>query len=168
LKCSPLSVVLPDSRGKHYLLNVMDTPGHPGFSDEVTAAFRIADGALLVVDCIEGVTYFTEKLIKEALRTHLRIVVVLNKIDRLVLELKLPPTDAYYKIKHTLDDINVVIQKYSNLFGGDGNKQQLISPLNSNVIFMSTQFGCAFTVQSFAKRYAENLAILGGQNKNGK
>jgi U5 small nuclear ribonucleoprotein component len=62
-----------------------------------------------VVDCVEGVTCYVERLIKEALRANLRIITVLNKIDRLVLELKLPPTDAYYKLKHTLDEINLII-----------------------------------------------------------
>jgi U5 small nuclear ribonucleoprotein component len=46
----------------------MDTPGHPNFSDEVTAALRICDGMILVVDLVEGVTVYTERLIKEALR----------------------------------------------------------------------------------------------------
>ena len=45
-------------------------------------------------------------------------VIVLNKLDRLVLELKLPPADAYYKIKHTLDDINIVIQKLHSVHKG--------------------------------------------------
>ena len=93
-------------RGKSYLFNIIDTPGHPNFSDEVTVGMRLADGALLVVDVIEGVTFYVETLIKEALRNQLEIIVVLNKMDRLVLELKLPVNDAYYKIRHTLDEIN--------------------------------------------------------------
>jgi U5 small nuclear ribonucleoprotein component len=109
LKCSPLTVVLPDTRGKHYLFNFIDTPGHPGFSDEVTASLRLTDGVLLVVDCVEGVTFYVERLIKEAMRAQQPIIVLLNKIDRLVLELKLPPQDAYFKLKHTLDEINQVI-----------------------------------------------------------
>lgn len=87
----------------------MDTPGHPCFSDEVTASFRVCDGIILVVDCIEGLTFYNERLIKESLRQKLKIVVFLNKLDRLVLELKLPPSDAYFKLKHTLDDINTVV-----------------------------------------------------------
>ena len=79
-------------------------------------------------------------------------MIVLNKLDKLVLELKLPPSDAYYKIKHTLDDINSVIQK---LHGIHNSNQQYISPLNGNVVFASTLFGCAFTIQSFALRYAK-------------
>lgn len=111
LKSSPVSVLLQDSREKNYLFNFMDTPGHPGFSDEVTAAMRLADGALIVVDCIEGLTFYVERLITEAVRSDISFAVMLNKLDRLVLELKLPPSDAYYKIKHTLDDINGVIQR---------------------------------------------------------
>lgn len=100
---------MTDSRDKSYVLNVMDTPGHPCFSDEVTASMRISDGVILVVDCIEGMTTYVERLVKEALRQQLKIVLFLNKLDRLVLELKLPPADAYFKLKHTLDDINAVI-----------------------------------------------------------
>lgn len=96
-------------------MNFVDTPGHSGFSDEVTVGMRISDGVLLVVDCVEGVTSYVERLIKEALRNNLRIIIVINKLDRLVLELKLPPADAYYKLKHTLDEINLVIQSYSSV-----------------------------------------------------
>jgi U5 small nuclear ribonucleoprotein component len=103
---------LPDSRGKSYLFNFIDTPGHPNFSDEVSAGIRLSDGMLLVVDVIEGVTFYVERLIKEALRNQLEIIVVLNKMDRLVIELRLPINDAYHKIKHTLDEINFVIQTF--------------------------------------------------------
>jgi len=112
IKAVPMTLVLNDSREKNYLFNFMDTPGHPNFSDEVTAANRICDGMLLVVDIIEGVTIFTERLIKEALRSQMDIVVVINKLDRLVLELRLPLNDAYHKIKHTLDEINFIIQTF--------------------------------------------------------
>ena len=87
----------------------MDTPGHPSFNDEITAAMRLSDGAIIVVDCIEGMTFYVERLITQAIKENVRFVLLLNKLDRLVLELKLPPSDAYYKIKHTLDEINGVI-----------------------------------------------------------
>jgi U5 small nuclear ribonucleoprotein component len=56
MKSSPLTVLLPDSRGKNYLFNFVDTPGHPAFNEEVTVGYRLADAVVLVVDCIEGVT----------------------------------------------------------------------------------------------------------------
>jgi U5 small nuclear ribonucleoprotein component len=57
IKAVPMTLVLNDSRGKHFLMNFMDTPGHPNFCDEVTASLRLTDGMLLVVDIIEGVTF---------------------------------------------------------------------------------------------------------------
>ncbi len=109
IKAVPLTLILSDSREKNYLFNIMDTPGHPNFSDEVSASLRLADGMLLVIDVIEGVTFYNERLIKEALRAKMEIVVILNKMDRLVLELRLPVNDAYHKIKHTLDEVNFII-----------------------------------------------------------
>lgn len=112
VKASPFTVVLPDSRGKSYLFNIIDTPGHPNFSDEVTTGIRLSDGMLLVIDCIEGVTFQTERSIKEALRANLDIVVIINKLDRFVIELRMPMNDAYHKIKHTLDEVNQIIQTF--------------------------------------------------------
>lgn len=57
IKASPFTVVLPDGNGKSYLFNFIDTPGHPNFSDEVTVGLRLSEGMLLVVDCIEGMTF---------------------------------------------------------------------------------------------------------------
>lgn len=156
LKSAPLTVLLQDSKEKSFMYNLIDTPGHPNFSDEVTCALRVSDGALLVVDVIEGVTSYVERLITECVKSKVKFVVVLNKLDRLVLELKLPPSDAYYKIKNTLDDINSCIKKLEPIHSG---KQPYISPLNSNVIFSSTLFSCCFTIRSFAQRYAENLRL---------
>lgn len=83
------------------------------FSDEVTAAFRLCDAVCIFVDVSEGVLMNTERLIKHALQEHLPILLCLNKIDRLVLELKLPPNDAYYKIKNIIDEVNSLISTFS-------------------------------------------------------
>jgi len=112
IKASPLSLVLPDSRGKSYLVHIIDTPGHVNFSDEVTAALRLCDGVAVVVDVVEGVMLNTERVIHHALQEGLTLTVILAKMDRLIVELKLPPSDAYYKLKNVIDGVNAVIEDY--------------------------------------------------------
>lgn len=84
--------------------------GHTDFLDEVVAATRLADGVALVVDVVEGVMVNTEKIIKQCIHDGLAITLVINKMDRLILELKLPPNDAYFKIRHTIEEVNSVIR----------------------------------------------------------
>ena len=67
------------------------------------AGLRLCDGVMLVIDAIEGVMLMTEKVIKHILREKLPVVVVINKIDRMIIEMKIPPEDAYLKLKHTLE-----------------------------------------------------------------
>lgn len=88
IKAMPVTLVTQDVKGKSFLLNAFDTPGHVNFSDEVTAAMRLSDGIVLFVDASEGVMLNTERLIKHAVQERLAITLCINKIDRLILELK--------------------------------------------------------------------------------
>ncbi|CAK9874035.1 unnamed protein product [Sphagnum jensenii] len=151
IKTVPMSLVLEDSVGKSYLCNIMDTPGHVNFSDEMTAALRLADGAVLVVDAVEGVMVNTERSIRHAMQEQLPIVVVINKVDRLITELKLPPTDAYHKLRHTLEEINSLISAFST--GAEGFP--VVDPVLGNVCFASATAGWSFTLLSFAKLYVK-------------
>lgn len=145
IKSSPLSIVHQNLRDKSYLLNLMDTPGHVNFSDEVTAAMRLCDGVLLVVDAVEGVMINTERLLKHALKENMAITLCINKIDRLILELRLPPNYAYHKLKRIIDEVNSII----------GDQTKSLSPLLGNVCFASSQYSVCFTLKSFAKLYLE-------------
>ena len=109
IKSTPISIVMQDLKSKSYLMNIVDTPGHVNFSDEVTAAIRLCDGVVLFIDAAEGVMLNTERLLRHAVQEKLAITVCINKIDRLILELKLPPNDAYFKIRHILDEVNSLI-----------------------------------------------------------
>lgn len=151
IKAVPMSLVLEDSNAKSYLCNIMDAPGHVNFSDEMTAALRLADGAVLVVDAGEGVMVNTERAIRHAIQERLPIVVVMNKVDRLITELKLPPKDAYHKLRHTLEVINNHIAAASSVAGD----VQVIDPVAGNVCFASGTAGWSFTLQSFAKMYGK-------------
>ncbi|XP_044274630.1 116 kDa U5 small nuclear ribonucleoprotein component [Varanus komodoensis] len=149
IKSTPVTIVLPDTKGKSFLFNIMDTPGHVNFSDEVTAGLRISDGVVLFIDAAEGVMLNTERLIKHAVQEKLAVTVCINKIDRLILELKLPPTDAYYKLRHIVDEVNGLISMYST------DENLILSPLLGNVCFASSQYSICFTLGSFAKIYTD-------------
>ncbi|PVH76412.1 116 kda u5 small nuclear ribonucleo protein-like protein component [Cadophora sp. DSE1049] len=153
IKSAPMSLVLQSSQGKSHLLNILDTPGHVNFVDEVASSLRLVDGVVLVVDVVEGVQVNTEQIIKHAVLEGLPLTLVVNKMDRLILELKIPPTDAYFKLKHVIEEVNTVIE---NTIPGQGERRRL-SPEKGNVLFACSSMGWCFTLQSFAKMYAENF-----------
>ncbi|THY56748.1 U5 small nuclear ribonucleo protein component [Aureobasidium pullulans] len=157
IKTGPMSLVLPATKGKSHLINMLDTPGHVNFADEVAASLRLVDGVVLVVDVVEGVQVQTEMVIKHAVLNHLPLVLVVNKMDRLILELKLPPADAYFKLKHVVEEVNTVIE---NTIPGQGEKYR-VSPEKGNVAFACSMMGWCFTLPSFAHMYAETYAGSG-------
>ncbi len=152
IKAAPMSLVLENSRGKSHLVNILDTPGHVNFVDEVAASLRLADGVVLIVDIVEGVQANTEQIIRYAVLEDLPLTLVVNKMDRLILELKLPPTDAYFKIKHVIEEVNTVIEE---TMPGQGDQRRL-SPEKGNVAFACSTMGWCFTLPSFAKMYADS------------
>ena len=151
IKSAPMSLVLEGMKGKSHLFNILDTPGHVNFVDEVAASLRLVDGVVLVVDVVEGVQINTEQIIKYAVLENLPLTLVVNKMDRLILELKLPPSDAYFKLKHVIEQVNTIIE---NTLPGQGEKRRL-SPEKGNVAFASSTMGWCFTLPSFAQMYAE-------------
>lgn len=152
IRSSPVSLVLPDLKGKSYAVNIVDTPGHVDFSDEASAALRQADGAVLCVDVVEGVMIHTERLIRHLVAEQIPITVCITKIDRLALELKLPPVHAYFKLKHTIEEINQLISNFSG-----GRTDLRVSPELGNVCFSCATFGASFTLQSIAQTYSDEF-----------
>lgn len=155
-KSAPMSLVLQGTKGKSHLFNILDTPGHVNFVDEVAASMRLADGVVLIVDVVEGVQINTEQIIRYAVLEDLPLTLVINKMDRLILELKLPPTDAYFKLKHVVEEVNTVIE---NTLPGQGEKRRL-SPEKGNVAFACADMNWCFTLNSFAKMYADTFSEI--------
>ena len=89
-------------------VNLIDSPGHVDFCSEVSAATRLSDGALLVVDAVEGVCVQTHAVLKQAWEEHVVPVLVLNKIDRLITELELSPLEAWHHLKNVVEQVNAI------------------------------------------------------------
>ncbi|KAJ9113090.1 hypothetical protein QFC20_001977 [Naganishia adeliensis] len=143
-----------DADAPSHLINLMDTPGHVNFVDEVASCARLSDGIVLVVDVVEGVMSNTEAIIKHALQEGLPMVLVINKMDRLILELRLPPSEAFFKIKHTIEEVNSVIASINP------DESLRLSPERGNVAFASTQMGWVFTLRSFAQMYNDTYGAV--------
>ena len=125
-----------DKSKRPYLINLIDSPGHVDFSSEVSTAVRLCDGGIVVVDVVEGVQPQTKIVLQQAWAEGIKPVLVLNKIDRLVIETKLSPLDAYYKLNQVLEDVNAII---GELFASDvmeeksNNKQEKTKITRTNI-----------------------------------
>ena len=159
LVSTPMTGLFCDTRGKHYCVTWIDCPGHVNFHDESVAALRLVDGALLVVDAVEGIMMPTELLIRQIVDEGLPIVLCLTKVDRLIVELKLPPNDCYYKLQQVVDSVNALVQETSR------GRYPVLAPNRGNVVFSSAQHGWIFTLESFAQVYLDHCEDGGlGQN----
>lgn len=109
MKSSSISLKYSDERGDRYLINLVDTPGHVDFCGEVSAAIRLCDGALIVVDVVEGVCPQTKATIEQAWKEGIEPILVLNKIDRLILEQQLDETAAHLRLNQILEQVNAIV-----------------------------------------------------------
>ncbi|KAF9586923.1 hypothetical protein IFM89_039795 [Coptis chinensis] len=141
--------------GNEYLINLIDSPGHVDFSSEVTAALRITDGALVVVDCIEGVCVQTETVLRQALGERIRPVLTVNKMDRCFLELQVDGEEAYQTFQRVIENANVIMATYEDPLLGD----VMVYPEKGTVAFSAGLHGWAFTLTNFAKMYASKFGV---------
>ncbi|MFX1454701.1 MAG: GTP-binding protein [Promethearchaeota archaeon] len=95
-----------------YIIQLNDTPGHISFTGEVSRALRGSDGAIILVDALEGVMTQTETNIRLSVGEELcKPVLFINKVDRLISELKLSPQDTFAKIDKITREVNDLIRK---------------------------------------------------------
>jgi len=174
--------------GREYLVNLMDSPGHVDFSSEVSTAVRLCDGAILVVDVVEGVQPQTKVVLRQAWDEGIKPVLVLNKVDRLIGEMRQDPLAAYHHMVQVLEQVNALVaemftqevleksNKNSNckkdveigvndVFDwSDGledadDSNLYFSPELGNVVFCSAVDGWAFSLNTFAKIYSKKLGF---------
>ncbi|CAL8253961.1 unnamed protein product [Merluccius merluccius] len=146
--------------GSGFLINLIDSPGHVDFSSEVTAALRVTDGALVVVDCVSGVCVQTETVLRQAIAERIKPVLMMNKMDRALLELQLEPERLYQTFQRIIESVNVIISTYGEEDGGPmGNI--FIDPVIGTVGFGSGLHGWAFTLKQFAEMFISRYAAKG-------
>lgn len=143
------------TEGDSFLINLIDSPGHVDFSSEVTAALRVTDGALVVVDTIDGCCVQTETVLRQALTERIKPVVCINKVDRALLELQTTKEDLYQNFQRVIENVNVVIATYNDEALGDVQ----VYPENGTVAFASALQGWAFTLRQFAIRYSKKFGV---------
>jgi len=99
--------------GKEYLINLLDTPGHVDFSGDVTRALRAIDGAVVVMDAVEGIMPQTETVTRQALQERTKPVLFINKVDRLITELKLTPEEMQVRFAKLITKFNELIRRFA-------------------------------------------------------
>uniref|UniRef100_A0AC34FL81 Tr-type G domain-containing protein n=1 Tax=Panagrolaimus sp. ES5 TaxID=591445 RepID=A0AC34FL81_9BILA len=153
-----------------FLINLIDSPGHVDFGSEVNSAVNLADIAILVVDVVEGVCSQTESLLRQSFQSHLDVILVLNKLDRLVIELKMTETEAYRHIQRLIEHVNSCLSQIitgtfleneqEDMEKMEANEEKLhFDPIKGNVLFASAINGFAFSLDDFASLWSPKLGI---------
>lgn len=135
--------------GEEYLINLIDTPGHVDFSGNVTRAMRAVDGTIVLVCASEGIMPQTETVIKQALRERVKPTLFINKFDRLIKELKLPPEKMQERIVKIINDFNRMIEKYAE---PEFKQKWKVSISDGSVAFGSARDNWALSLSFMQKR----------------
>lgn len=163
IKLNGITFLASDLDDKSTVINLLDTPGHVNFMEEVSIAINACENVIICIDVVEGVTASAEQLIKQSIKYKKKILFVLNKFDRLILELKLTPEDAYLKLLYTVASLNQYIEYLNRKFETSLGP---FSPELNNIIFASSKLGFTFTLEEFVERHYKDQVSL--KNTRGK
>lgn len=147
-----------DGKNKKILLNLIDTPGHIDFSSEVGAALRVSDGAIILVDLVEGVCVQTRESIKNAFEEHTKMILVLNKFDRLIVELRKSIDEIFQTILRVIEGCNAIVAELYQYEFTDNeidieDTGLLFNPDSGNVIFASAIDGWGITTEQISRMF---------------
>ena len=175
---NPPKMASGPSSPQDMVIHLIDSPGHVDFSSEVTSSLLLCDAAILVVDAVEGICARTHSLLREAYLHQLVPVLVVNKIDRLCMDLGLDPTEAYVRIRELIESINAVCASMLNSDVNDATESENIAtneneneidekkaglwsfdPIKGNVVFASGLHGWGFTVPTLARSLFKSKTI---------
>ena len=137
------------------LVNLFDCPGHPDFSAETTAALRLSDGALVVVDVERGVTAHTEYILRQAASEYVKPSLVVNKIDSIFFKDAPPKNEVLYQsILKIIDTVNATTSTYF-----EKHPDYQMNPRMEDVVFASASGKWGFTLETFVIKYHLKFSI---------
>ncbi len=148
--------------GKEYLINLIDTPGHVDFSGNVTRAMRAIDGTIVLVCAIEGIMPQTETVMKQALRERVKPILFINKVDRMIKELKLTPEKMQERFMKIIDHFNLLIEQIAEK---DYREKWKVSVAEGSVVFGSAKENWALSAAFMQKKGISFKDIIENQNK---
>lgn len=135
-------------KGEEYLINLIDTPGHVDFGGDVTRAMRAVDGAVVVVCAVEGIMPQTETVLRQALKENVKPVLFINKVDRLINELKLEPDELQKRFINIYMEANKLIK---NMAPEDKKEEWAVDFTDGSVAFGSAYHNWAINVPMMQK-----------------
>ena len=142
INAASASMVVPFD-GDDYLINLIDTPGHVDFGGDVTRAMRAVDGCVVVVCAVEGPMPQTETVVRQALREKVKPILFINKVDRLIAELKVTPEEMQRKFAKIITEVNTLISK---MVPKEFKDEWLVDPAAGSVVFGSAYHNWAISV----------------------
>jgi elongation factor 2 len=147
--------LLHETCGHAHIINLIDTPGHVDFTGKVARALRAIDGAVVVVDVVEGIMAQTEIVTRQALEERVKPVLFINKVDRLIRELKLDADAIQEKSLQIVHDFNDLVE----IYGEPEFKAWKVNPESGSVILGSALHKWGFALSN-AKTIEPNLADI--------
>ncbi|MDD1724467.1 MAG: elongation factor EF-2 [Methanospirillum sp.] len=134
--------------GKEFLINMIDTPGHVDFGGDVTRAMRAVDGAVVLVDAVEGTMPQTETVLRQALKERVKPVLFINKVDRLINELQVDEMEMQIRLGKVIDKVNKLIKGMNEDMYNNGWK---LDAAGGTVAFGSALYNWAISVPYMKK-----------------
>ncbi|MBT3398293.1 elongation factor EF-2 [archaeon] len=151
--------------GSDYLINLIDTPGHVDFGGDVTRAMRAVDGAIVLTCASEGIMPQTETVLRQALKERVKPILFINKVDRLIREVKLTPEEMQKRFIDIINDVNKLIMKIAE--PGYGEKWQ-VSVADGSVAFGSAFHNWALSIPYMKKKNISFKEIIDSYEAGGE
>ncbi|MEM2108106.1 MAG: GTP-binding protein, partial [Candidatus Bathyarchaeia archaeon] len=142
MKTANISLLYKTDDGGAFIINLVDTPGHVDFTGKVTRALRSIDGAIVVIDAVEEIMPQTEVVMRQALEERVRPVLFINKVDRLITELKLTENQIRERFARIIRGFNDLIDFYGE---SEFKEKWKVVPASGSVAFGSALYKWGFT-----------------------